>query len=473
MKNNKTKHGLIWSAIERIGTQGVQLIIMLYLGRILGPVAFGYIGMLAFFISLAQVFIDSGFSAALIRKNDRTEKDLSTVFIFNITLSVVLYLTLFLTSKYIAGFYGLPKLESLLDVLAISIIINSLTIIPRVLLTVEVDFKTQAKVSLLSVIISGALAVIVARMGFGVWALITQTLIYSLMNCILINYAKFWYPKYSFNIMSFRSLFSFSSKLLVSGILDSIANNIYQLVIGKSFTPQLVGQYTQANQLSSVPAMTLTNIIQRVTYPVFCNMMHDKKSMDAAFIDTIKISSAVVFPILVGIGIIAKPFLLFLLGDEWRSASEMLLFLCFGYMLYPVHAINLNILQVNGRSDLILKLEVIKKGLLAFILLFTMNISIQAMLVGLIIHSYICFIFNAYFTQKVTTITVGKQISSLTSTWIGCMISAFIAYEISDFMQFSNIYKVLCMIIINIILYILIIRLIDKKLFNKILSMIN
>lgn len=473
MNNDKTKSGLIWSAIERIGTQGLQLIIMLYLGRILGPGAFGYIGILSFFISLAQVLIDSGFSAALIRKNKPTDQDYSTVFIFNIILSFCLYGVLYFISGEIAVFYKIPELENLLNIFAISIIINAFTIIPKVILTIEIDFKTQAKISLISAILSSGAAVFLASMGYGVWSLVAQTLLYSITNCILINILNPWYPVVGFNINAFKELFSFSSKLLLSGILDAVYNNLYQLVIGKNFTPQLVGQFTQANQLTSVPAMTLTNIIQRVTYPIFCRMLHNKSNMQNAYFDTIKIASVIVFPVLLGIGVISKPLLLMILGHEWLLTSKFLSYLCLGYMLYPVHAININILQVNGRSDLFLILEVIKKMLLTFILLLTVGISVEAMILGLVVHSYLSFFLNAYYTQKVTNITIRMQCLALFPIWLGCIACAFISYQLSALFQLSSLLSVLTIIVINTVTYLIAIRLINKKLFYQIISIIK
>lgn len=473
MKKNKAKQGLIWSALERVGTQGIQLIIMLYLGRILGPNAFGLVGIISFFISLAQVLIDSGFSAALIRKSERSEKDFSTVFIFNVLLALIIYFGLFLVSGYIAAFYDLAQLDILLKVLALTIVINAFTIIPKVILTVNLDFKTQAKVSIFSILISSIGAVILAKMGYGVWALIAQSLIYSFLGSILLNVFQPWYPKVGFCYKSFKELFSFSSKLLISGILDSTFNNIYQLVIGKYFTPQLVGQFTQANQLSSIPAMTLTNIIQRVTYPIFCSMLNDKKKMDLAYFDTLKIASVIVFPVLLGIGIIAQPLLSIVLGKEWDLAAHMLMYLCFGYMLYPVHAINLNILQVYGRSDLFLKLEIIKKIALSIIIAITINYSISAMIGGMIFHSYLCLLLNGYFTQSVSSITLKMQIKSIAPIWMICVLNAFVTVKIVANLKLPLVPEIVSMIILNAVLYIISVRLLNKSLFNQIVLIVK
>lgn len=473
MNNKLARQGLLWSTIERLGTQAIQLLLMLYLGRVLGPSSFGYVGMLTLFLSLAQVLIDSGFSAALIRKSERTEKDYSTVFIFNICLSILIYIVLYCLSSYIALFYQIPLLESLLDILALTVIANGLTLIPKIQLTVDVNFKIQAKSSLIAITSSSVIAITLAAMGYGVWTLVFQSLSYSVINCIVLNIYNPWYPKEKFCYETFKKLFSFSSNLLIAGVLEAFYSNIYQLIIGKFFTPQLVGQFTQANQISSVPAMTLTNIIQRVTYPLFCNIYNGKGKIDDAYLNTLKIAGVVVFPILLGIGLISKPLVSVLLGSEWKFTSDILFLLCIAFMIYPIHAININILQVHGRSDLFLRLEILKKTLMTIILVITMQININAMVIGLVLHSYLSWFLNGLFSQKVSTITIRKQLKELLPIWCLCLISGLGSNYIINEISMEPLLNIIFTILLNAIIYITLIRIMYKEIFMTIISLIK
>nr|WP_159466282.1 lipopolysaccharide biosynthesis protein [Scandinavium goeteborgense] len=467
---NKTVNGLKWSALERIFSQGVQLILMLILARMLGPKAFGLIGMLAIFIAIGQVFIDSGFSSALIRKTDRNNVDYSTAFYFNVVVALTCYFILFFLSPYIARFYQQPELSTLTKIIGLSLIANSFSVVPRTILTVSMNFKSQAKSSVCSVILAGIIAVAMAWKGYGVWALVAQTLSVSFFNAIFLNIITRWTPALVVSRDSFSYLFGFGGKLLVSGLLDTLYNNVYQLIIGKKFDATNVGQFTQANQMSSIPAMTMTNIIQRVTYPMFSHIQDDQKKMDECYLITMKVAALFIFPLMSGIAIIAQPLLQVLLGTQWSEASELVMILALAYMLYPIHAINLNILQVKGRSDLFLKLEIIKKVLGVLIISFTMHYSIYIMCVGLLIHSYVALIINTYYTGKLTKLTVKRQCKEIFPIWVITLISCGIGKFCAVTIISGGILQILTMLIITPVIYIGLIYLTQRKLYNIVLS---
>ncbi|ABM24309.1 polysaccharide biosynthesis protein [Shewanella sp. W3-18-1] len=424
----KTKKGLQWSAIERLLTQGMQLGITLLLARLLGPTAFGLVGMLTVFIAIANVFVDSGFTSALIRKSDRSESDLVTAFYYNIGMAAVCYLALYISAPAIAEFYQQSELQSLLRVLGITVLINAFTLIPRVKLNVVMDFKTQAKISIISVLISGSISMTLAINGLGVWALVIQTLINSSCTTLLFNLFVPWLPRGNLTKASFSYLFGYGSKILISSLLEVIYSNIYQIIIGKKFSPAVVGQFTQANQLASVPAMTLTAIIQRVTFPLFSQLQDNPEKMESAYRLTLKTAAMVIFPLIVGLGLIAQPLLTELLGAQWQDAAGLLSVLCLGYMLYPIHAINLNLLQITGRSDLFLKLEVFKKIIGVVILLNTIRYGVLGMCIGLSVTSYVALLLNTYYTAKLTRISQWQQCKDLTPIWLAVMLSAVLAY---------------------------------------------
>lgn len=460
----KTRKGLQWSAIERILTQGIQLGMTLLLARLLGPIAFGLIGMLAVFIAIANVFVDSGFTSALIRKTDRTESDLVTAFYYNIIISILCYLVLYFGAPYTADFYQQPELQGLLRILGLTVLINAFTLIPRMQLTVEMNFKTQAKISVLSVLVSGFTAIVLALNGYGVWALVVQTLLNSICNLILCNVFSPWLPRGKATKESFNYLFGFGSKLLFSGLLDVIYNNLYQIIIGKKFSPTVVGQFAQANQLASIPAMTLTGIIQRVTFPLFSQLQDSAENMENVYRLTLKMAIIVIFPLIIGLGLVAQPLLTSLLGEQWQNAASLLSVLCIGYMLYPVHSINLNLLQVMGRSDLFLKLEVIKKTIGIVILLISISYGVLGMCIGFTLTSYFSLLLNTHYTAKLTRISQWQQFKDLAPIWLAVVLSALLAYAVGQLWQVQSWLQIVINLSVATLIYLFYLVLAQKAL---------
>lgn len=465
---SKTQKGLKWSAIERFLTQGSQLAITLILARLLGPTVFGLVGMLAVFIAISNVFVDSGFSSALIRKTDRSDNDLITAFYYNILMSIFCYLVLYCSAPYVAKFFQQTQLQTLLRVLGLTVFVNALTLIPRVMLTVAMDFKSLAKISITSAMISGSVALIMAVNDYGVWALVVQTLLSAICTTVLFNLFAPWRPKGKVTREAFNYLFGFGNKLLLSSLLDVIYNNLYQIIIGKKFTPAIVGQFTQANQLASIPASTMTGIIQRVTYPMFSQLQDDETKMESAYRLTLKISTIVIFPLIIGLALIAQPLLTSILGEQWQFAASLLSVLCLGYMLHPVHAINLNLLQVMGRSDLFLKLEVIKKIIGIIILFLTIPFGVLAMCFGFTITSYIALICNTYYTAKLTNISQLQQFKDLFPIWFSVVICAVLGYFAGIYLQSNQWLQIVVNLLVALICYAFYLLIAQRQLFIQI-----
>lgn len=409
----KTVSGVLWSSIERFSVQGIQFVIMIIMARILLPSDYGMIGMLAIFIAISQSLIDSGFSTALIRKKDRTDVDYSTVFYFNIGIGLFLYFVLFLASPYIARFYNTSELANLTKVVALSLFINSLTVVQRAILTIRIDFKTQAKVSLSAAIISGVVGIIMAYRGYGVWSLAVQTVLNGLINAVLLWVMSGWMPLKVFSYQSFKNLFSFGSKLLLSGLLDVTYKNIYTIVIGKKFASADLGYYTRADQFAQFPSSNLTGIMQRVTFPVLSGIQNEEERLAMAYRKFLRLSVYVVFPLMIGLAALAYPLINYLLTEKWNFAALLLQILCLAYMWYPVHAINLNLLQVKGRSDLFLKLEIIKKVMGVCVLCITIPMGLVAMCSGMIFTSILALVINTYYTGKLIHIGFLKQMRDI------------------------------------------------------------
>lgn len=409
----KTQKGLVWSFVERFATQGVQFLFGIILARLLSPEDYGTIAMPLVFLSVAQCFIDSGFSTALIRKPDLTEDDLSTAFYFNIGVGVICYTALFFTSPLIADFYNTPILVDLLKVTALATLFNPLCAVQQAILTRKIDFKTQAVVSLSGAIVSGIVGLVMAFNGFGVWSLVCQQAGGYVIRTVLLWVVGKWKPKRRWSWDSFRYLWGFGSKLLGSGLLDTIYNNIYPIVIGKFFSANDLGNYTRAQQFSSLPSSNVTGVLQRVTFPVLSSIQNEDERLAKNYRKILKLSAFLIFPMMLMLSAIADPLVRVLLTDKWTGCIILLQIICFQMMWYPIHAINLNLLAVKGRSDLFFRLEIAKKVVGVAIMCVTIPNGIIWMVSGGIVSSMIALIINTYYTGKIIHVGYFRQMGDL------------------------------------------------------------
>lgn len=409
----KTVKGTIWSALERFSVQGIQFVVMIIMARILTPADYGLVGMLTVFIAVSQSLVDSGFSQALIRKLDRSETDNSTVFYFNIVVGAVLYFVLFICAPLIAKFYSEPLLVPLTRLISLSVFINSFVVVQRAILTIEIDFKTQAKATLVSAVVSGAVGISMAYTGFGVWALVWLQLTSISFNVGLLWIFSKWRPKWIYSWKSFRELFGFGSKLALSGIINTLYNNISILIIGKVFKASDLGYYTRAYQFASFPSSNISGIIQRVTYPVLCTIQNDDDRLRNVYRRFLRLSAFLVFPLMIGLAAVAHPFINLVLTEKWSFTAELLPIVCLGMMWIPIHSINLNLLQVKGRSDLFLRLEIWKKIIGIVLLCITIPLGLKALCWGNFASSIICLIINTYYTGELIQVGFFKQLHDL------------------------------------------------------------
>lgn len=409
----KTTKGVLWSAIERFSVQGVQFLVMIVMARLLTPEDYGLIGMLAIFMAVSQTLIDSGFSQALIRKKERTEIDNSTVFYFNLVVGLLLYFILFVVAPYVAKFYETPELTAIMRVICLGIILNSLAVVQRAILTSNIDFKTQAKASATAAIISGIIGVGMAYANYGVWALVGQQLTSLGVNTLMLWLYSQWRPSWCYSWKSFRDFFSFGSKLLASGLLETTYNNIYPIIVGKLFSAASLGHYTRALHFAQFPSANITGILQRVTFPVLCSIQDDDERLSNVYRRFLKLSAYIVFPLMIGLSAVAYPFVIFAIGEKWEFCALLLQISCFGLMWYPIHSINLSLLTVKGRSDLFLRLEIIKKILGVIVICATAPFGLVAMCYGKIISSLIALIINTHYTSKLIHIGFFRQMQDL------------------------------------------------------------
>ena len=436
----KTTKGLFWSSVERFSNQGMSFFFSVILARLLSPSDYGIIAMVTIFFAVAQSFVDSGFSNALVRKTDRREEDLSTCFYFNIGVGIVAYIVLFLIAPLVASFYNQPILSPIIRITGLGVVLNSLCVVQQALFTIKIDFKSQAKVTLSATIISGIVGVILAYQGYGVWALVWQGVVMTSARMALLWLMSKWRPTTGFSKSSFNYLFGYGSKLLASGLLDTIYNNIYPIVIGKFYTPAQLGNYSRALSFAQLPSSNITSILQRVTFPVLSTIQDDIPRLQANYRRLLKLSAFIVFPLMMGLAAVAFPMIRIVLTPKWEGCSLYLQIICFALMWYPIHAINLNLLQVKGRSDLFLRLEIIKKIVGVCIMCITIPLGITAMCIGMVVSSLISLFINTYYTGKLINIGCLKQIRDLlpilfNSLLMGSMVYLFIQLFNNDFVK--------------------------------------
>lgn len=449
----KTTKGLFWSSVERFSNQGMSFLFSVILARMLDPSDFGIIAMITIFFAVAQSFVDSGFSNALVRKTNRREEDLSTCFYFNIGVGIIAYIVLFLIAPLVSSFYEQPILSPIIRITGMGVVLNSLCVVQQALFTIKIDFKSQAKVTLSATIISGIVGVVLAYQGYGVWALVWQGVVLSLVRMGLLWVMSKWHPTTGFSKSSFNYLFGYGSKLLASGLLDTIYNNIYPIVIGKFYTPAQLGNYSRALSFAQLPSSNITSILQRVTFPVLSTIQDDIPRLQANYRRLLKLSAFIIFPLMMGLAAVAFPMIRLILTPKWEGCSLYLQIICFALMWYPIHAINLNLLQVKGRSDLFLRLEIIKKIVGVCIMCITIPLGITAMCIGMVASSLISLFINTYYTGKLINIGCLKQMRDLTPIFINSLIMGGIVYfsiQISD----NDILQLSLSIIVGVLSYI-------------------
>lgn len=410
--------GMMWSGFERIAIQGIQFVVGIFVARALMPEDYGIVGMLAIFLAIAGTLLDSGFGNALIQKKGRTEADYSTVFIFNVVAALLLYAVLFVSAPYIAAFYNMPILTDVARVVSLSMIISALSGIPYTKLTIDLNFRIQSISSIASVVLSGTVGIIMAYSGFGVWALVAQGLTSNTVGCIIVWCYSRWKPKLVFSAESFRSLFSFGSKLLCSSMINTIFGNLYTLVIGKFFSASSVGYFNRGNGYASLASDTITGIVLKVNYPILSELQDDNARLIHAYKKLLRTPMYILYPILAGMSAVGYPLIEVMIGAKWLPCVPIMQLLCFGSLWIPLTHINLNLLYVKGRSDLVLKLELMKKPIAFLILFASIPFGLLWMCAGRAFYSFIAFTFNCYYTKKILNYGQLEQLKELLPIFI-------------------------------------------------------
>ena len=410
MSINKLSGNVLWSIVEGFSAQIIQFLVGLVIARLVSPSDFGLIAMLTVFIAIAQVFVDSGLSKALIHKQNRTQTDFSTIFIFNIVLSILIYLVLVLAAPYIAHFYNEDILKNILNYTAFSIVISSSYIVQRTLLIINGNFKKLAVITSVSSLISGIIGIALAYKGYGVWALVAQNLSNQLLIAIILWTTGKWAPKCKFSFSALRPMLNYGYKILISGLMNVVFVNLYTLVIGKFYSARQVGFYNRANMFAQFPSTYLTTYIVRGLFPIQCEIRNNAEQLNLCY-SYIKSSTYFIFPIMMTLCGIAAPLINFLLTDKWAGTIVLLQILCIAYMWRPIMAIN-EILNAQGKSDLFLKSETVKKIGAIILLAASLPFGVKTLCFSLLIYSFFDMYVIIYYVKKVIDLKI-KQILKL------------------------------------------------------------
>jgi len=400
----------MWTFIDSFIVKGITIVSSLLIARIIGPDEFGLYGMIVVFIAIGTSLTDSGLSSSLIRTKEIDHRDLSTVFYTNILMSLVIYLILFLSAPLIATFFKQEVLASLVKVCCLIFVISSFSAVQMAILTRDMKFKRILQCNLIATVIGSGVGIYLAYDGMKVWSLILMYLSTQFFLTLLLWIQSNWKPSLIFSKEKLKQHYSFGYKLMLAGLLDRAFKNVYNVLIGKYFTPSSLGFFERANSLSSFPSMTASTVIGKVTYPMLAKIQDDKKKMSEIYQSLIKLTFFISAPLMLSLSAVAEPLFDFILGEKWLPAAKFFQVLCLGTLFYPVNAFNINVLKVYGRSDLFLKLEVVKKIVIIILIVVAIQFGIMALVWSSVLASVISLFINTYYSGEMIGYTLKRQL---------------------------------------------------------------
>jgi len=457
----KAISGAKWGLTETIVSNIVNFLVILFLTRELVPEDFGLIAMLAIFLSLSQVIIDSGFSQAIIQRNkDVTEKDCSTLFTATFSISIVIYILFFILSENIGDFFDRNELALIVKIIFIGVIINTFSIVPKAILSINMDFKSQALSTIFAMFMSALVAIYLVLSGFGFWAIVSLSITKSLVSSLLLIYFSKWKPKIYFNIESFNKYFSFGKNLLLAGLINTFTKNIYSLIIGKYTGARALGIYNQSESFSNLLANNIINITQKITFPILSSVKDERKRLLDIYKKVMSLTMFISFPILFGFASISDEFVLIFLSEEWIEMSVILMFLSMARAISPISMFNVSLLSAIGRADLILKIDSIKLPITIIVLLITLPFGIEFVAFGQLINTLMFFIVNSYYSGALFNYGFTEQCKLLYKT----LFASLAMFSVNQSFQLTNIYSSLILkIILGAVVYYTICKLMNVK----------
>jgi len=470
LKRNTVK-GVLWTLIDVVARYGITFLVSIVLARLLSPREYGLIGILAIFIDLFNVIVDGGFTNAIIRKQKANHIDYCTVFYTNIAISAFLCLLLLLCASPIAIFFEQPELAALTQTMSIVIVIIAFAIVPKAKLTKEINFKSQTKIAICSAIASGVIGIILAYLNFGVWALVWQQISCQLINSIGLWFAVKWKPTLDFSASSFKDLWNYGWKLLVSGVLGSLWTQSYQIVIGKCYSTTALGLYTRASQFSSLCSNNISTIIQKVSFPVLSKIQDDADRLKQIYKMIIKVSMLVTFVLLFGMAACAESMIYVLIGKKWLECVPLLQILCVSMTFVPLHGINTIAIQVVGRSDITLKLNIYKCIVNTFPLIIGIYTNVYWMLISSIFSNLICYFLNVIYSRKLIHYSFIEQIKDIIPSFMVAFTVFIVTYAVS-FIDINMYFKFVLQIIVGVITFFSVCKIVNLQEYHLLLNFV-
>lgn len=467
----KAIRGVVWSAVEKFSRQGLMTLFTILIARQLSPSDYGLVAMLSIFLIIAQVFVDSGFVEALIQKQDRTETDFSTTFWFNIGVALLVYIALLLFSPLIAGFYDEPLLGELLPWMALVFVINAFRTVQQAKLNIAMDFRRQAWISIIAISVSGGAGLWMAYNGFGVWTLVWQPLLQNFLNVLLLWISAGWMPSLVFSGRSFKNLFGFGSKLLMSRTLNAVYTQGSFLLVGKFFSPSAAGLYSQSTQMTSFIPAAISDVVARVAYPIECELQDNDKELQRRFFQMLRMTCFILFPLMMGIAALAEPAVRLLLTEKWLDAVPLMRILCFAYVWWPASNMSWQLLNAKHRSDYGLKSEIIKRIVGIVILLVSFFGGIQMVCVGIMIYSIVDIYVLTLLTKRILDkVTFVEEMKVLLPILVNAMVMGGCVYLL-DCVFCSDVASIAIGVVTGIMVYSVITLLTGSKEAHYLLEM--
>lgn len=452
-----TKNGvfsnILWRFAERCGAQGVSLIVSIVLARLLAPEVYGTVALVTVFTTILQVFVDGGLGTALIQKKDADHLDFSSVFYFNIIMCTVLYVGMYIASPYIANFYNDPDLVPVIRCLSLTLVISGVKNVQQSYVSCTMQFKRFFFATLGGTIGAAIIGITMAYYGYGVWALVAQQLFNTTVDTIILWITVKWRPKKEFSFTRLKSLFAFGWKMLTSGLLDRVYTELRQLIIGKFYTKADLAYYNRGQQFPNLIVNNINTSIDSVLLPTLANAQEDSQRVKEMTRRSIKVSTFVMAPLMVGLSVVAEPLVRLVLTEKWLPCVLFLRIICITYMFYPIHTANLNAIKALGRSDMFLKLEIAKKAVGLVALVITMQISVEAMAYSLLVTSFLNQIINSWPNKTLLNYRYVEQMMDiLPSIFISVLMGAII-YPIT-FLGFPDFVTLMVQVLVGMGVYV-------------------
>lgn len=481
MDNNKPQQdslkqkaiaGTIWSAIQKFGISAITFLSNIVLARLLTPDDYGCIGMLAIFLVISNSLILGGFISALIQKKDADDDDFSTVFYWNLVVSIILYLCLFIAAPYIANYYHIDKLCVILRIQGIVLILNGLGAIQTTLLRKFLSFNKLAKINIISSLIAVFIAIYMAFKGYGVWALVAQQIAFSLFNALILWATTTWRPKLRFSTDSFKSLFSYGAFLLFAEIINSICDNIQGLIIGRKFCSATMGFYSQAKKLEEVPTTSISQVVNQVTFPIYTSLQDDKERLKNTVRKTLGLMNYINFPLMLILIVVAKPLFIIIFSDKWLGSVFYFQILCLAGLANCLQSVNYQVVSAVGRSKELFYWNFVKRGIGLLLMLIGLAWGVEGLLLGMVLSTYFTYIVNAKLAETSTGYSLFQQIKDFFPSLCIGLIASVIAYSVVLTID-NNLLLLITQVLVFMVTYLILSYVIKSENFFELISIAN